>query len=150
MSAPRFVLGSPVRAAIGALLLLSAAAVLWTARTVDWGVAWTAVIPSLALLVPGWGLLQRRVLTWHDGVLTCSDGWLWRRAVTLRTAGAELEIVPTAGLTAVVLHRAGSAWPLATWIRRGTAQRLADWLDGLDPGAGPLPRRATRLPDGDR
>ena len=69
-----FTLGSPLRAAIGLMLLGASAGVLLVSRTIDWGVAWTAVIPALALLVPGWALLQRRSLTWNqDQTLTVTQ-----------------------------------------------------------------------------
>ncbi len=145
-----FTLGSPLRAAIGLMLLGAAAGVLMVSRTIDWGVAWTAVIPALALLVPGWALLQRRSLTWTgDQTLTVTHGWFWRRALVLNTAAAELELLPTAGLMAVVLHRAGRAHPLATFVLPATAQRLATWLDDHHPAKAFIRREAPR-PQGDR
>ena len=145
----RFHVGSPLRAGLGLLLVTASAAVLWTSRTIELGIAWTAVIPAVVLLVPALGLLQRRVLTSDGERLTITSGWLWRRAVELPLSDAELEVLPTAGLVAVVLHRQGRAWPLATWILPATARRLAGWLDGLAAG-GALPRRSVALPSGDR
>ena len=144
-----FALGSPLRVAIGLLLVTASAAVLWTSRTIEFGIAWTAVIPAVVLLVPALGLLQRRVLNSDGERLTITSGWLWRRAMDLPLRDAEIEVLPTAGLVAVVLHRNGQAWPLATWVLPATARRLTGWLDGLAAG-GPLPRRAVALPSGDR
>ncbi len=143
-----FLLGGPLRAGLGLVLLAASFAVLWTSRTIELGIAWTAVVPSLVLLIPAWGLLQRRVLTLDGERLTLTDGWLWRRALELSLERTELEVVPTAGLAAVVVHRGGGSHALATWIRPRTAARLAAWLDAHLPA--PLPRRATRLPQGDR
>ena len=144
-----FVLGSPLRAALGLLLLSGSAVVLLTARSIDWGVAWTAVIPATLLLLPAWSLLQRRVVSWDDGRLTVTDGWLWRRATEVTVGPSALEILPTAGLRAVVLHRNGHSWPLATWLWPGTAERLAAWCDRHHP-TGAFPRHAPQLPLGDR
>jgi hypothetical protein len=145
----RFSLGSPLRAGLGLLLVTASAAVLWTSRTIELGIAWTAVIPAVVLLIPALGLLQRRVLTTDGEKLTITSGWLWQRAMDLPLREAELEVLPTAGLVAVVLHRHGQAWPLATWILPATARRLTGWLDGLS-ATGALPRRAVALPSGDR
>jgi hypothetical protein len=123
--------------------------VLLTARTIDWGVAWTAAIPAFFALIPAWSLLQRRVVSWDAGQLTVTDGWLWRRAMAVTVGDSALEIVPTAGFRAVVLHRGGHSWPLATWLWPGTAERLATWCDQQHP-AGAFPRRLTTLPAGDR
>jgi hypothetical protein len=144
----QFVLGGPLRAGLGLILLTASIAVLWTSRTIELGIAWTAVVPSVVLLIPAWGLLQRRVLALDGGRLTATDGWLWRRALVLSLDQAELEVVPTAGLAAVVVHRGGASHALATWILPRTAHRLAAWLDAHLPA--PLPRRATPLPQGDR
>jgi hypothetical protein len=143
-----FLLGGPLRAACGLVLLAASLAVLWTSRTIELGIAWTAVVPSLVLLIPAWGLLQRRILTLDGERLTLTDGWLWRRALVLSLEQTELEVLPTAGLAAVVVHRGGGSQALATWIRPRTAERLAAWLDAHLPA--PLPRRATPLPQGDR
>lgn len=147
MPAP-FLLGGPLRAGLGLVLLTASLLVLWTSRTIELGIAWTAVVPSLVLLIPAWGLLQRRILTLDGERLTLTDGWLWRRALVISLQQTELEMVPTAGLAAVVVHRGGGSHALATWILPRTAQRLGAWLDANLPA--PLPRRASPLPQGDR
>lgn len=142
-------LGSPLRAGLGLLVLAAAITVLLISRTIDWGVAWTAVIPALVLLIPAQALLQRCTLSWTDATLTITRGWLWRRALVIATDDTELELLPTAGLMAVVLHRHGRAQPLATFVLPSTARRLARWLDARHPH-GAFPRRAVAIPAGDR
>jgi hypothetical protein len=149
MSAAHFTIGSPLRAMLGVLLLCAASSVLLVSHTIDWGVAWTAVIPALALLIPAWALLQRKTLTCANGKLLITSGWLWRRAIEFKTTDAELELLPTAGLMAVVLHRGTSAQPLATFVLPSTAQRLATWLDEQHPQRA-FPRQKPLLPEGDR
>lgn len=144
-----FTIGSPLRAALGMVLLGGAISVLMVSRTIDWGVAWTAVIPAVALIVPAWALMQRQTLSWTDGKITVTSGWLWRRAMEFKTTQAELELLPTAGLMAVVLHRGASAHPLATFILPRTAQKLATWLDQHHPG-GAFVRKNLHLPEADR
>lgn len=144
-----FVIGSPLRCALGLSLLSASAVVLLVSRTIDWGVAWTAVIPALALLIPSWALLKRTVITCTAHQLTITTGWLWRRALVITTTDAELELLPTAGLMAVVLHRGTRAHPLATFITNRTARRLATWLDQHHP-TGAFPRVLPQLPEGDR
>ena len=144
-----FTIGSPLRAALGLVLLAGATAVLLVSRSIDWGVAWTAVIPAVVLMIPAWALLQRQTLSWNDDKITITKGWLWRRAITFKTTQAELELLPTAGLMAVVLHRGTSTHPLATFVLPRTAQQLATWLDRHHPG-GAFPRRQPCLPEADR
>ena len=144
-----FVIGSPLRLVIGGSMLIASACVLLVSRTIDWGVAWTAVIPALALLIPGWALLKRTVITSKPHQLIITTGWLWRRALIITTTDAELEFVPTAGLMAVVLHRGAHAHPLATFVTNRTARRLAKWLDQHHP-TGAFPRVLPQLPEADR
>ena len=144
-----FVIGSPLRCAIGLSLLSASSVVLLVSRTIDWGVAWTAVIPALVLLIPGWALLKRTVITCSAHQLTITTGWLWRRAVVITTTDAELELLPTAGLLAVVLHRGTHTQPLATFVTNHTARRLASWLDKHHP-TGAFSRLLPHLPEGDR
>ena len=147
--ADSFAIGSPLRCAIGLSLLSASAVVLLVSHTIDWGVAWTAVIPALALLIPGWALLKRTVITCTAHQLTITTGWLWRRALVITTTDAELELLPTAGLMAVVLHRGANAHPLATFVTNRTARRLATWLNMHHP-TGAYPRMQPHLPKGDR
>ncbi len=152
-----FVIGGPLRAGLGLLLISGSLLALWTSRTIELGIAWTTVIPALILLSPGAALLPRRVLAWRDGGLELTDGWLWRRCLRLPLAATELEVVPTAGLCAVVLHRGGThggtylpgSRTLATWIRPRTALSLLTWLDAHHPERA-FPRRSPLLPISDR
>ena len=144
-----FTIGSPLRIVIGLMLMSAAGIVLLVSRTIDWGVAWTAVIPAVVLLIPAWALLQRTTLTWKDGSITITTGWLWRRALVITTTDTELELLPTAGLMAVVLHRGNNAHPLATFVLPRTASHLAAWLDGHHP-TGAFPRQQPQLPEADR
>lgn len=150
-----FVIGGPLRTALGLLLMIASGAALWTSRTIELGIAWTTVIPVLLLLIPAAALLPRRVLRWHAGGLDLIDGWLWRRCLQLPISGTELELLPTAGLCAVILHRpahhggrSGSR-TIATWLRPASARRLLTWLDAHHPD-GAFPRRSPALPVGDR
>ena len=118
---------------------------LFFGRTIDWGVGWTTWVPALILLLPALSLLQRSVLRLNAGTLSLESGWLWRRVMSVRLEG-ELEVVPTAGLRAVVLHQHGREVALATWVTAHTANRLLHWLDATTP----LPRRVAQVPAGDR
>lgn len=144
-----FTIGSPLRVGVGLTLLSSSAIVLLISRTIDWGVAWAAVIPALVLLIPGWALLQRTTLVVNGNQITITTGWLWRRALVNTTMDATLELLPTAGLMAVVMHRGTKANPLATFILPRTAHRLATWLDQHHP-TGAFPRLLPTLPEADR
>lgn len=151
--AETFVIGNPLRASIGLLLLSGSLLALWTSRTIELGIAWTTVVPAVLLVIPAGALLPRRVFSWHtrkpDPTLELTDGWLWRRCLALPIANTEVEIVPTAGFCAVILHRHDGARTLATWIRPRTATRLLLWLDAGHP-KGAFPRRIPVLPVGDR
>ncbi len=149
LSSEPFILGGLWRAGLGLLLISGSLLALWTSRTIELGIAWTTAIPAVLLLIPAAALLPRRVLTWHDGGLDLSDGWLWRRCLRLPIVGTELELLPTAGLCAVILHRHGGARTIATWIHPRTAERLLMWLDAHHPD-GAFPRRSPALPVGDR
>jgi hypothetical protein len=146
--ASTLLLGGPLRAGLGLLILGVAGICLWVATGIELGIAWTLAIPAAVAVIPAWALLQRRQLTRQDETLTITEGWLWRRVLILPLAGSEIELVPTAGLTAVVLHHGVRAWPVALWVRASTAARIATFLDAA-PG-GPRPRRLSALPANDR
>lgn len=141
-------IGGPLRWGLGALLLAAATAVLLVGGGLEYGVGWTAVVPAALLLLPAGQLLRRIRLRIAAGRIEVEQGWLFRRCWALPLAGAELELMPTAGLRAVLLHSAGRATPLATWVRPATAEALAAWLDAHAPD-GPLARRTTAPPAGD-
>jgi hypothetical protein len=130
---------------LGCALLAISAKLLFFGRDLDWGVGWTTWIPALVLLIPASALLRRSVLRRDRHHVSIESGWLWRRVFSVRLEG-ELEVLPTAGLRAVILHQRGREVALATWISAATATRLLAWLDE----ATPLPRRAPLIPAGDR
>ncbi len=146
--ASTLLLGGPLRAGLGLLILSAAGICLSVATSIELGIAWTLAIPAAVAVIPAWALLQRRQLARHGDTLTITDGWLWRRALSLTLAGSEIELVPTAGLTAVVLHLGARSWPVALWVRASTAAQVAAFLDAA-PG-GPRPRRRPILPANDR
>ena len=145
---PVRIIGGPLRWGLGGLLLASSFAVLLASGGLEYGVGWTAVVPAVLLLLPAGQLLRRIHLRIVDGRIEVEQGWLFRRCWALPLAGAELELMPTAGLRAVLLHGAGRTTPLATWVLPATAETLAAWLDAHAPG-GPLARRSTTPPAGD-
>ena len=144
----QFRIGSWQRSAIGLVLVTFAGSLLWHGRGIDWGVGWTTWVPALVLIIPGLSLLRRRVLRIAGDRLQIEQGWLWRRVWSVRLDG-ELEVLPTAGFRAVILHQGGHEIALATWVTAGTATRLAEWLDARRPGGG-FPRRVAKIPAGDR
>lgn len=148
-SATSLTVGGPLRWAVGGLLAAVAAALALGAGHLEYGIGWTALVPAAVLLLPAGALLQRRRLVVAGGRIEVHTGWLMRRCWSLPLAGAELEVVPTAGLCAVVLHAGGRETALAAWVGAGAARRLCAWLDVHHP-TGAFPRRASALPAGDR
>lgn len=144
-----FIVGGPLRLLVGLVLALLAGGLVALGRGLEWGVAWTAWVPAVGIVLIAAHLARRLVLTAGDGSLTVETGWLFRRATELRLAGAELELVPTAGLWAVVLRKGPREMPLALWLTRRRAEALVAWLDRAAP-EGPLPRRERPRPAGDR
>ncbi|TVR11269.1 MAG: hypothetical protein EA401_11260 [Planctomycetota bacterium] len=132
-------------------LLLGATAILavLASYTVDWGVGWMVWVPAAISLIPATALMRRRVLWWRDGVFDLESGWLMRRARSFPADHLSIELVPTAGLWAVVVHRGTASWPIATWVTRRRAQRVIDTLHQAAPD-GQWPCRETPLPEGDR
>ncbi len=144
-----FTVGGPLRLLAGLALALLAGALVALGQRLEWGVAWTAWVPATVIILIASHLARRLVLTITADALTVETGWLFRRGVDLRLAGAELELVHTAGLWAVVLRKGTREMPLALWLTRRRADALVDWLDQVAPG-GPLPRRERARPDRDR
>jgi hypothetical protein len=137
------VIGGPLRLSIAVLLAGSSAALTLLGFRLGWGIGWMAWIPAAVLLFPALALAGRRVFSRRDGGLEIADGWLFRRIYSFGIAGGELEILPAGGAWTVVLHLGGRELPLASWVRRATAERLAALLPEL-------PRRVARRPEGDR
>ena len=145
----RFTVGGPLRLLIGLGLALAAGGLVDLGRRLEWGVAWTAWIPATVLVLIATHLARRLRLTLEGESLTIETGWVFRRGVELRLAGAELELVQMAGMWAVVLRKGAREMPLALWLTRRRADALVAWLDRATPG-GPLPRRERPRPAGDR
>ncbi len=139
----RIVIGGPLRLLAAFLCFAIAVALAGLGFRLGWGLGWMAWIPAFFLLLPALSLGGRRELRRSPGGLEIHDGRFFRRIYGLGLGGAELEILPAGGAWAVVLHRAGREIPLASWIGRDTAERVAALLPEV-------PRRAPRLPVGDR
>jgi len=144
-----FAVHGPGRILIGLTLGAASGLCLWVGAGLGFGIAATLWVPALLVLVPASALVQRRRLTASAGSLVVETGWLWRHERHCRLAGANVVIIPTAGLRAVVLAvPGGGEVPLATWVRAATAERLLEWLDA---GAGVrLPRVHADAPIQDR
>lgn len=148
MDAPTFTIGGPVRFLIGLVIAITAGLLIHVGRGLDWGLAWICFVPAAVLILPAITLVRRTRLVPEVNGITIETGWLFRRGWLFSLADASLEFVETAGLWAVILCRNGNRIPLATWVRRSTAERLAAWLDAV---AGmPLPRAEAEKPRGDR
>lgn len=139
----RIVIGGPLRLLASLVCFAIAAALTALGVGWGWGIGWMAWIPALFLLLPALALSGRRELRRSAQGLEIHDGWLFRRIYAFGVSGGELEILPAGGAWTVVLHQAGREIPLASWVARGTADRIAALL-------AELPRRAARRPAGDR
>ncbi len=147
---PVFTIGGPGRSLLGATLLALALGSLFAVHDLEFGIGWTGVVPAVLLCLPALALLRRRRIQVIPRGLRLEDGWLWRRQFDLPlTGGEELELVPTAGLRAVVFHRHQQEFIVATWLTGGQARRLTAWLDAQHP-IGAWSRREPRKPAGDR
>lgn len=142
-------IGGPLRLALGLLLFLAAAALGVLGFRLGWGIGWMAWIPALFLILPAGALGGRQVVRRVPGGLELTTGRIFRRILALRMDAAEVEIVPTGGAWAVILHRHGSAQVLASWVGRATADRIAALCDRAHP-EGIIPRLVPRMPAGDR
>lgn len=117
--------------------------------SIDWGVGWMVWVPAAIAIIPASALMRRRVVVRRDGYFDLEHGWLMRRARSFPADDLRIELLPTAGLWAVIVHRHGAAWPIATWVTRRRAQRIIDFLHGSAPD-GQWPMWETPLPAGDR
>jgi hypothetical protein len=139
----RIVIGGPLRLLIAAGCFATAVVLTGLGIGWGWGIGWMAWIPALFLLLPALALSGRRELRRTAQGLEIHDGWLFRRIYAFSVGGGELEVLPAGGAWTVVLHQAGREMPLASWVSRTTADRVAALLADL-------PRRAARRPEGDR
>jgi len=139
----RLVIGGPLRLFGAFCCFACAAGLLGLGLGWGWGIGWMAWIPAAFLLLPALSLSGRRELSRTTDGLEIADGWLFRRIFTISLARCELEILPAGGAWTVVLHLTGRELPLASWVTKGTAQRIAAFLPEL-------PHRAARQPHGDR
>jgi len=131
-------------------MLAVAVGLIAIAPGLGWGLAWTTLVPAIVLCAPAAALVETRLLVREgDGALTIRSGLFGGRHRRVPPGGWELEVVPTAGARAVVVHRDDGEFLLASWIRPSTAARLAAWCDRSAPD-GAWPRRETRKPEGDR
>jgi hypothetical protein len=137
------VIGGPLRLVSGLALLAIALAVAAIGLGWGWGIGWMAWVPAAVIALPASALCARRELRRVPEGIERIDGRLWRRGLVLAIAEAEVEVLPTAGLYAVVYHRAGREWPLAVWVTRSGAERVLAWLDAVHP-EGRWPRREAR------
>lgn len=128
-------LHGPIRLGIGFVLAAISVSMLLASESIDWGVAATTVVPALCLMVPALSCLKRKVIRIEAGRLEIETGWLWRRCQQLSLTDIQLEIVPMAGLWALIIHRQERRWPLALWSARATVERLAQALDEQAPDA---------------
>jgi len=135
-----FVIGGVGRLSAGLALAALSGGLLASGRYLEFGLAWSLWVPAVALLVVGLGLSRRRVLRRHPGAVEVECGWLFRRGWRLNLAGCEIQLLPTAGLCAVVIHSDGRELALATWLSPARAALLLVWLDAASP-TGAWPRR---------
>ena len=136
------VVGGLLRLALALVLVAIAAALTALGFGLGWGIGWMAWIPAAFLLLPAMALAGRREIRRTEQGLEVIDGRLFRRIYAVSLQGGEIEVLPAGGAWTVVLHLGGRELPLASWVARSTAERIATLCD--------LPRRAARRPQGDR
>lgn len=117
-------LGGVSRRVVGAGLAVLGLGLIAIGLRLDWGVAVTCVLPGLMLCFPAGALLLGRS-RWR-----AAGGSLLDLTPPQPLAGCSVELLPTAGLLSVVLHRP-DAKPvlLGAWLSRGQAAGLTAWLD---------------------
>ncbi|MDA3961098.1 MAG: hypothetical protein PF961_09930 [Planctomycetota bacterium] len=142
---PRFRIGGFGRRVLGWLVIMGACAAVAFSRHLDWGMSPIVWVPALCLLPIGFGLKATRVLALHEGarLVIRSEGLFKRSREVPISPAAEIEVVPTAGLRAVVLHQDGHEVPIATWVTAKRAEALVAWLERHLERE--LPRRGTEL-----
>jgi hypothetical protein len=136
------VVGGYIRLAVAAVLAALATGLTAVGFGLGWGIGWMAWIPAAFLLLPALALAGRREIRRTGQGLEIVDGRLYRRIYAIGLHGGEIEVLPAGGAWTVVVHLDGRELPLASWVSRSTADRIAGLCD--------LPRRAARRPQGDR
>lgn len=150
MPAERFRVHGWLRSLVALTLIGSASVLALAVHDLEFGIGWIVLIPAAAIVLVGLGLFQRRsIVAEPPGRIVVISGWCFRRHLTLAVDGGELELVPTMGLIAVVLHRQGRNWPIAEWLTPRRADALAALIDRA--ASAPLARRIAIVRDhGDR
>ena len=118
------VLTGPLRTTLSLLAGLIALFLLKQTLTVDWGVEAMLAMLAIPLLLISMTAMGRRVLILdNDGNCWLETGRIWRRRwrLPIDREDIELELMPTAGSVALVLHVGDVGRPLATWIGRKRA-----------------------------
>lgn len=129
-----FTIGGPLRLSLGLLIAILAGALINVGRHLDWGLAWVLYVPAAAALIVSLNLVRRTSLRLADLSIELESGWFWRRCWRVNLAESQVELVPTAGMWSVVLHRGEREIPLALWLGRQRAEALVAWLDRAAPG----------------
>ena len=145
----RVAISHPLGNLIGFVLGVSIIFLFMASYSIDWGVGWMVWVPAALAIIPASALMRRRILWRRDGYFDLETGWIMRRARSFPGDDLRIELLPMAGLWAVVVHRGSSAWPIATWVSRGRAERVIALLDSTAP-EGNWPRWETPLPEADR
>lgn len=134
------------RRLLGAVLIGVALTLVLVAGQLDWALGIFAWITALLVLIPAGGLIQRRHLEdLGDARLLLRIG---RRGTMIDLDGVALEILPTAGTCALLLHVQQTEIPVGTWLTRRRAETIASWID--EAARSPLTRRSRARHASDR
>lgn len=122
---------TPLRRLTGIALVLGMPALIWFTRNVEWGVGIMVWLPAGIAWLLAWALV------WRHAITHCGDH-LVIAGTRVELAASSLEIAPTAGLAAVIIHTPAGEQAVATWLLPRRASALATWIDSH--AAEPLPR----------
>lgn len=123
----------PIRFGIGFLLISVACWLVLSAHDLGWGLSYSVIVPACALMFPGLALMKRKVLRLRENTVEVETGWLWRRARSLNLTDCSVEMLPMAGLWAVIVHRGEYEYPLLTWVGKKQAKSVLQFLDQTAP-----------------
>lgn len=137
-----FQVSTPGRILLGLSMIVLGIFLMVISLRFEWGVWVTTFVPGLVLQVPGVGLLRRCSLSYTDGTLSRRAGLFRQTEERIPLADAAIEVLPTAGARAVLIHVDGHEVPLATWISAGRARQLMTWLGEVHGQALPERERA--------